>query len=751
MFERLGSLMYRRRHAAALLSVLLAVAAAVVAPGVADAVRTGGFHDPGAESTAAAEALEEELGRSAADVVLVVEHPSLPVEDPAFASTVGELVAGLPQDALARAVHPWVPGLPPEAAGALLGEDGRSALVVLTLSGADDDARGDQWAQLEDDVVLDEPWQVGATGTVPILSAMQHTAEEDIVRAELLAMPVLLLLMTVLFGGVVAALLPLAVGAVAIVGAMALLRVLAGITDVSTFALNVTTILGLGLAIDYALFVVSRFREELGAGRDTRAAVVRTVATAGRTVAFSGLTVLIAFAGLLLFPHMFLRSMGLGGMVVVVLDMVLALTLLPALLALLGRRVDAGRLPRGFLARLSDRSAGRPASGAGRRPAGTRVLRRPWLLVTGVTAGLALVAAPALDLRTGTSDLRDLPADSAVREAQAAADALFPGDGTTVDVVVRGPGAEAAAEGLVPDLAALPGALGAQVAAATPTTTHLVVATAAAPDDDAARELVRRVRALPEPAGAEVLVGGETAVVLDSTSAIAETLPWTLAVVAGVTLVLLFLALGSVLVPVKAVVMNTVSLAATVGAVVWAFGAGNLSGALGFTETGRVDPANLVLVGLVAFGLAMDYELFLLSRIREAHLAGATPAVAIGTGLERSRRTITSAAVLLVVVLVAMATSDVAFLQLIGLGLAFAVVLDATVVRMLLVPATMLLLGRAAWWLPRPLARLHARVGLSEGEEPPAATVATAATSATAPMVPTAPGDRAPDLAAPGR
>lgn len=726
MFARLGQLTHRRRWWVLGAAAVLTVVAGALGPAVSESVRGGGFEDPSAESTRAAAIADEAFGRTDGDVVVLWSNDALTVEDPAFEQQVTTMVDDLPTDLVARVVHPWSPGLP--AGAALLGDDGRTAMAVISLRGADDDARSDAYAAIADRLRAPAPWQTQVTGEVPLQQALQHAAEDDIARAEMIAMPVLLVLMALIFGSLTAAALPVTIGVVAILGAMGLLRALTLVTDVSTFALNVTTILGLGLAIDYALFMVSRFREELradGGTADVGTAVARTVATAGRTVAFSGLTVLISFAGLLFFPQMFLRSMGLGGMAVVLLDMVLALTLLPALLAVLGRRVEAGRLPESLTRRLFAQRVivpGAPPRAGGWERFARVVLRRPGAVAVGAAVLLAVLALPALDLRAGTSDERDLPEGAAARVAVGVMDERFPAASTpALDVVVQGTVDAPTLASYAERIGSLPGVTGAAVSGSVTadgtTTTRLAVRTSGAVDDQAARDAVRAVRDLAPPDGATtVLVGGPAAAAADSVTAITSTLPRTLPFVAGVTVVLLFLALGSVVLPLKAVLMNVVSLGATFGAIGWAFGQGNLAGLLGFTETGYVEPSNLVLVAVISFGLAMDYELFLLSRIREEHLRGAGRVDAIATGLERSGRTITSAALLLVVVLVAMGTSGVTFLKVIGLGLAFAVAVDATVVRALLVPATLALLGRASWWLPRPLARVHARFGVSEDE-----------------------------------
>lgn len=743
MFPALGRFTHRRRGWVLAVAALLLVLAGLYGPGVSNAVKSGGYDDPGSESARADALLEETFGRSAADVVVVFSHDSLAAGDPAFAGGVNALLADVPSEAVEGVITPWTPGLPAESAQALLGSDGRSALALITLTGQTHDEREAGFEQIEPALHAEAPWTTHVGGFVPVNAQMQVQAETDIARAEMLAMPILVLPMLVIFGGLVAALLPVTIGVVAILGAMGLLRLLTEVTDISSFAMNVTTILGLGLAIDYSLFMVSRFREELGEGSSTDEvgrAVRRTVSTAGRTVVFSGVTVLIAFAGLLFFPQMFLRSMGIGGMAVVLLDMVLAVTLLPAILSLLGRRVDAGRLPSGVTAWFSRRrrdAAGTATSSVpdadARDTAAARdgvaqhrgwarwarvVMRRPGLMAAGAVALLVVVALPVGALQVGDADARELPASASSRQASEQIDALFPAEsGAAFEVVVDGPLSPETLAGYVAELTAVDGVSEVHEAGRSGDVTHLVASTTQRPDSPEARAALADIRDVADPAGTQVLVGGAAAQSADSIAAITATAPWTALFIAGVTMVLLFLALGSIVAPIKAVVLNLLSLAATFGAIAWAFSQGHLAPVLGFTDTGAVAPGNLVLIAVVAFGLAMDYELFLLSRIREAHLAGEDSAQAITTGLVRSGSTITSAALLLVVVLAAMATSGVTFLKLIGLGLAFAVALDATVVRAMLVPAVLRLLGPVTWWLPAPLRRFHDRFGISEGDD----------------------------------
>jgi RND superfamily putative drug exporter len=521
----------------------------------------------------------------------------------------------------------------------------------------------------------------------------------------------------VIFGGLVAASLPLVIGGVAILGAFTMLRVLSLVTDVSIFAVNIVTFLGLGLAIDYALFIVSRFREELRRDGQVEGALVRTMQTAGRTVAFSGITVAVSLASLLFFPQNFLRSMGFGGMAAVLVAMVGALTVLPALLAVLGRRVDSVRIPMPFRRRRATAAADRDADhGAWSRVAHS-VMRRPVVYVGATVVLLLALGAPFLRIAFGGVDARVLPEGTPSRTVSESLQRDFTGASTSpIEVVVTG--ADPAALGsYVESLRAVPGVAGADVTGQAGETTRISLRYAGEATADATQDLVTAVRDVPVPSGADVLVGGETAALVDLLGSLGATLPWMALFVVAVTGVLLFLAFGSVVLPVKAVVMNILSLAATFGAVVWIFQDGNLSGLLGFTSTGTIEATQPILILALAFGLSMDYEVFLLSRIREQWDRTGDNAQAVATGLQRSGKIITSAALLLVVVIGAFSTSGITFLKMIGVGMVVAIVIDATIVRALLVPATMRLLGNANWYAPKPLLRLYDRIGFKETDE----------------------------------
>ena len=711
MFARLGATVHDSRRAVLVLAALVVVVAAVIGTSVFGRLVDGGFEDPGSESQRAIAAAEQAFGRTDGDVLAVYRSDALAVTDPAFAASVTAVLDDLPAQDVAAVTSYWSTGSP-----SLVSADGRSTLVVLQLAGATELERAEAYDRVRDALVPSGDVQVLRGGAVPTGADIGEQVEADIVRAETLSFPVLLALLVVVFGGLVAAGLPLLIGTVAVLGSFLSLRLLTELTDVSVFAINIVTMLGLGLAIDYALFVVSRFREELAErprSQDPvreraalRGAVVATMDTAGRTVAVSGLVVAVALTSLLFFPQLFLRSMGLGGISAVLVAMGAALTLLPALLAVLGRRVDALRLP----LRRRERN---DESGGWARLART-VMRRPVPVALGTVALLMSLGLPALGVSFGGVDARVLPEGTESRlAAEALADGFPQATSAPVEIVVEGAD-RAGLAGYVDALAALPGATSARVVQESSGTALVEVGFRGAALGGPADALVDAVRAVPLPAGAQVLVGGETAGLQDLLDSLAGTAPVAVAVVVAATLVLLFLAFGSVVLPVKAVVMNVLSLGATLGVLVWGFQEGGLAGLLGFTETGTVEATQLVLILAIAFGLSMDYEVFLLSRVREEWDRTGDNARAVAAGLQRSGRIITSAAVLLLVVCLAFATSGITFIQMIGVGVAAAIVVDATVVRALLVPATMRLLGGANWWLPRPLQAVHARFGLRE-------------------------------------
>ncbi|MCW2643305.1 MAG: hypothetical protein JWP76_5611, partial [Dactylosporangium sp.] len=623
---------------------------------------------------------------------------------PAFRQAVQDVVGSLPAADVGTVATYWTTNSP-----AMVSKDRHATYAAVRFAG---DQASDTYKRLAGKVRAPAGFTVSRGGHVPLNQDINNQVGKDIAQAEMLSFPVLLLLLVVVFGGLVAASLPLAVGGVAILGAFTVLRVMTGFTDISVFAINIVTMLGLGLAIDYALFMVSRFREELRAGRDVEQALIATMSTAGRTVAVSGITVAVSLSSLLLFPQVFFRSMGLGGIAAVGVAMLAALTALPALLAVLGRRVDALRLP--GLRRRTGVVEGR---GAWYRIARS-VMRRPVLYVAVIVPVLLLAGSPFLRVQFGGVDYRALPEGVESRKVAERIVSDFPGSGEKVRVVVDG-ATPAELDRYVSELKGLPGVKGAAVTGSSGNRAVVDVAHDLDAFSSDARSLVAHVRGLPAPAGAEVNVGGVTASLVDLLHGLTAKLPWMALWVFSVTFVLLFLAFGSLLLPLKAIVMNLLSLTASFGALVWIFQDGHLSGVLGFTSTGTVEATQPILILAMAFGLSMDYEVFLLSRIREQWDAGGDNTLAVATGLQRTGGIITSAAVLLIVVIGAFATGGITIIKMIGVGMMVAIVIDATVVRALLVPATMRLMGRANWWLPRPLETVWRRFGIRESEAGP--------------------------------
>jgi RND superfamily putative drug exporter len=522
-------------------------------------------------------------------------------------------------------------------------------------------------------------------------------AQADVRRAELLSTPVVLLLLLLVFGGLIAAGLPLLIAVAGVGGTFAVLYACSLVTDVSVYAIQVATMLSVGLAVDCGLLMVSRFREERAAHPDVPAAVTRTVATAGRTVLFSGLTVAAVLAGLLVFPEPFLRSMGLAGIGVVAVVIAAALTLLPALLTLFGRRIAPAKPgPSGTLfARL--------ARAVQRRPVAT-------LLAAALT--MTALALPVLDLRLAEVDARLLPDATQTRQLYDATAAHFPDLARPAPVVVAvaAPADGPAVADLAARIAAMPHVTGVEVVGSD-TVTVLRAAIDVPAHSQAARRAVTAIRGLPAPV--EVAVTGDTALLIDYQDTVTDHLPAAAAVIVIGTLVLLFLFTGSVLLPVKAVATNLLSIGAALGVVVWVFQQGHLAGWFGTGRLGATHVSVPVLVAVIAFGLSVDYEVFLLSRIRERWLAGGDNHAAVAEGIQHTGRIITSAALLLCVVFAGFLVAGFVPVQAIGLGLTLAVALDATIVRLLLVPATMTVAGRYNWWAPAPLRRLHDLLGLA--------------------------------------
>ncbi|HEX6447198.1 MAG TPA: MMPL family transporter [Streptosporangiales bacterium] len=724
MFTSLGRAGYRFRWLILALAVAFVAFGAIWGSRVSGTLQPGGFTNPDSESARAEQVLDRDIGRDAGDVLVLYRSGTHTVDDPAFRGAVTSTVVGLPSRLVDSSLSYWS-----THDTRFVSKDRHTTYVVIRLTGTDDGARMTQLDTLQPR--LDAPGlteQVG--GTTAVNRDVSAQTSKDLERAEMLSLPIVFVLLVIVFGGLIAAAMPLAVGGIAILGAFVALRLIASATDVSIYALNVVTLLGLGLAIDYGLFVVSRYREEMGRGADVPTALANTMATAGRTVAISGVTVTVSLAGLTLFPQMFLRSMGFGGMAAVAVAALSALVVLPALLAVVGRRIDALSFG-GLLRRVRRRPAATtsPRHEAGGTGAWARiahsVVRRPVAYATAVVVLLLLLGSPFLRISFGGVDERVLPTTAVSRVVQHTIDTDFPAQQTAPVLAavrlpddVASPSGRSALAAYVQRLEGIDGVTGARVTGASGHLAKVSVDYRGEANSAHARDLVREVRDTAPPPGATVQVGGTSADLVDLLHGIGATLPWVALLVGLATFVLLFLAFGSVVLPLKAVLMNVFSLGATFGALVWIFQEGHLSGLLRFTATGQLDSSQPVLVLMVVFGLSMDYEVFLLSRVREQYDLTGDNTTAVATGLQRSGRIITSAALLLIVVVAAFSTSSITFLKLIGVGMVIAIAVDATLIRVLLVPATMRLLGRANWWAPRPLRRLYARWNLSERDGP---------------------------------
>ncbi|MER5943427.1 MMPL family transporter [Streptomyces sp. NPDC001928] len=711
-----------------LLVALVITALAVLAgSGVADRLGSGGWEDPDAESTYATKALEREFPASQPNLLLLVDAGDASVDDPAVAAEARRLVARLAGEKGVIGVGSYWQAAP-SAAPALRAEDGHEALIAARITGEEK-----QMGETLDRIAPEfrgahGPVEVSVGGPVAVRHEMQTTIQEDLIRAEVIALPVTLVLLVMVFGSAVAALLPLGIGIVAILGTNVVLRGLTEFTDVSVFAMNLTTALGLGLAVDYALFIVRRFREELASGAEPLPAVGTTLRTAGRTVLFSALTVAVSLAAMLLFPQYFLRSFAYAGIAVVLLAAAAALILLPAALVLLGHRVNALDLRRLFrrgrakdaAQQDSGQAAGATEGRAWARTA-SLVMRRAPFFALGTTAVLVLLGLPFLGVKFGTADDRQLPSSAESHVVQQHIRDGFPGSpGGGLEVLAEGQATQAQYADYKERIAALPEVLRVDGPLVKGESAYFTVLPKGEAVDDPAQGLVDDLRATEAPFDTKVT--GAAAVLVDSKDAIGERLPLAAAFITIVTLLLVFLLTGSVLIPIQAVVLNALSLTAMFGAVVWVFQDGHLSGLLGFTSPGSIETTLPVLMFCVAFGLSMDYGVFLLSRIKEEYDATGDHDQAVRHGLQRTGGLITAAAVILAVVMVAIGTSRVTNTKMLGLGIALAVVMDAMIVRSLLVPAVMRLTGRATWWAPGPLRRLHDRFGLSEsgGEPEPA-------------------------------
>ncbi|MEH1127386.1 MMPL family transporter [Micromonospora sp. CPCC 206061] len=721
LLVRVVTFAVRRKWTVLFVSLVFTVLAGVSGADLSDRLRNGGYIPQDAESERAARFMAAEFHAGNPDLV-VIASATRSVDDPDSAAAGVALVEALNRRADVASVESYWPSASP----LLRSHDGKSALLLVRLAGSEDARQDAVPAVLTDLERHRGPFTLAATGESPVNREIIEQSERDLVRAELLAAPLTIVILLIGFGSVVAAGTPAAIGVVAVTGALAVLEPLAGVTDVSVFALNVATVLGFGLAVDYSLFVVTRYREEVAYGRQHAEAVVVAVSTAGRTVLFSAAAVALSLTALMVYPLFFLRSIAYSAILVVTFGAVASVVVLPALLAAFGPRLLTRGPRRRIRPARSERWWGWLAE---------RVMNRPVLIGGSVALVLVLLALPFAGVRFGLADARVLPASAPAARGEATLKAEF--DAAAVDavtVVLPGIGASRVADvrtyasrlSAVADVAYVDSAAGRFVAGGqeAPPDQSLALMSSRANSylrlvldqpvySDRALAAVRALRAAPAPA--PPLVGGATATLVDARDVVGGRLPWVLAILGVSTLVVLFLFTGSVLVPVKALLLTVLSLTATFGVMVYVFQDGHLAWLVGdFTATGYLELTIPILVFCVAFGLSMDYEVFLLSRIREQFLRDDDNRRSVVVGMRQTGRVITMAALVVASVLVALATSRLSVLKLLGVALAMAVLVDAILVRGILVPAVMRLAGRANWWAPAPLRRLHARIGIGE-------------------------------------
>ena len=696
MFEKLGHLMYRRRKAAVIFFIVGILAAGGVGSLVFSRLDSGGYSNPKSDSYQVYNYIHKTLKINDPTVAIAVDAGQTDVSDPAVAQRALALEAKIAKEpGVTKTLSYWSSGQP----ASLKSTDGKAAYILVYGKGEafspESSKLGAALQKRYDGKVDGFTLYAGGVGVVG--NAITQKISKDLSISEAISIPLTFILLAFVFGALAASAMPLVVGVAAILGAFFILYLISLLTTVSIYALNLTTGMGLGLGIDYALLMVNRFREELHHGNSVEDSLITTLKTAGKTVFYSGLTVFVTLLSLTFFPLPFLKSFGYAGTSVVALAVAGALFGLPPILALVGPKVDKGVIRRSAITPKED---GRWAHTA------RTVMKRPVAVVLLALIVLGIFAAPLKNIAFSQGDSRMLPASNPAAIATALQAARFSGQtGNPIEIIVKnGIGKEGEVAAYSADVAKVNG-----VVAVTPPQSYgsdirLVAYESMLPRTPEAQKMIHEIRAVKAPAG--TLVGGVAADYTDSQDGIAHTLPWALGWIALSVLVLIFIFTGSIILPIKAVLLNFLSLAATMGALTWVFIDGHMQWLVGsFTLTGTLDTSIVILISVVVFGLSMDYELFLLSRIREEHMAGKSNIESVATGLQRSARIITAAAVLLAVVFAAFITSGVTSIKSMGFGVALAVMLDATIVRALLVPALMRLFGERNWWAPAFLQR----------------------------------------------
>ena len=711
MFTHWGRIVYRFRWPTLVASFVLLALSVSLLWSLTGPTMTNPSSGLTTQSARADRLINQQLPQTPPTFDLIFTNKSLRTTDPAFRSAMATALAPLQRDSrVSTVVTPYTLTGPQSAA--LRSIDGHQATAIVTLTGS---STRQDYAPLRA-LVQSPTLTITATGQMAISHDFATYLRNDLASTSAVVFPVALLLLLLVFGALVAAGLPLLVAIAAEISGLAIgVNLLNQFTDVSQYATNLIALIGLGVAIDYSLFIVSRFREELAAGQSVPESVATSVGTAGRAVAFSGITVAVGLCGLLFFQGSFLASMGGAAAIAVLLAVMWALTFLPALLAVVGTRTNALRLP--FLGRP-------PRNGHGLFHAlATRVMRHPFFALVPALLLLAVLAAPVGNLSLAQSGIQGLPPQAGSRVGMDMLQQNFPNQTLNNFTVVLDYGSSnpqssqnvAALGAYQQSLSRQPGAISVGVPQFGSHIAVLAVGSHTAVQSSQANTLLTSIRGLTPPPGAQAVVTGATAVNTDNTNYLLGQVPLALGFVMLATYVLLFLLLGSVVLPLKAVLTNLLSIFAAFGALVFIFVQGNFSGVLNFTPQ-PVDPLVLALLFAVMYGLSMDYEVFLLSRIQEHYRQTGDTVTAVAMGLERSGRLITGAAGIMIGVFLAFGVlAHTVIIKEIGIGLTIAVAVDATVVRLVVVPAVMRLLGAANWWAPKPLARLHQRLGLGEG------------------------------------
>ncbi len=696
MFENLGRVLVNYRKAAVALFVIGILLAGAVGSLIFSRLDSGGYSDPNSDSYKVYEYLRDDLKVEDPAVVVVIDAGDRDVTDPAVAQQAIALEKKMAQEeGVTKTLSFWGAG----SDANLKSADGKAAYVLVFGKGeafsADSEDLGKLFQEKYDGEF--DGLRLYAGGVAVVGHAITKKISDDLKIAEAISIPLTFILLAFVFGALAASAMPLIVGVSAIVGAFFILYLISLFTAVSVYSLNLTTGMGLGLGIDYALLMVNRFREELKKGKSVNESVITTMATAGKTVFYSGLTVLVTMVSLTFFPLPFLKSFGYAGVSVVALAVVGAIFGLPPILAMMGKRINKGPVRKSAMEPKED---GRWADTA------RFVMRRPVPIVLLSLIALGIMAAPLQNISFSQGDSRMLPASNPAAIATAIQTERFPGQtGTPIEIITfDGANKVDALNEYANRISQVEGIVGVVPPQVIGEDVRIVAYQSMLPRTPESQKLIHDLRDVKAPAG--TLIGGVAADYTDSQDGISRTLPWAFGWIAISVLLLVFVFTGSIILPIKAVVLNVLSLASTMGVLTWVFIDGNLQWLVGsFTVTGSLDTSIVILIAVVVFGLSMDYELFLLSRIREEHLEGRSNVESVATGLQRSARIITAAAVLLAVVFAAFVTSGVTSIKTMGFGVALAVLLDATLIRALLVPALMRLMGERNWWAPKSLQR----------------------------------------------